>query len=43
MSYLITILGLILFEVVSSVDNAVINAQVLGTVSARAKKWFLLW
>ncbi len=32
-----------LFEVVSSIDNAVINAQVLGTVSARARRWFLLW
>ena len=28
---------------VSSIDNAVINAQVLGTVSPRAKKWFLVY
>lgn len=37
------ILGLILFETVSSIDNAVINAQVLSTMSDRAKKWFLTW
>lgn len=43
MSILLVILGLILFEVVSSIDNAVINAQVLGTVWPRARKWFLLW
>ena len=36
-------LGLVLFEVISSIDNAVINAQVLTTVSARAKRWFLTW
>jgi len=37
------ILGLSLFEVISSIDNAVINAEVLGTMSERARKWFLLW
>ena len=40
---LITILGLCLFEVVSSIDNAVINAEVLGTMSPRARRWFLVW
>lgn len=35
--------GLVLFETVSSVDNAIINAEVLSTMSERAKKWFLLW
>lgn len=39
----LTVLGLIVFEVVSSIDNAVINAQVLSTMSAKARKWFLLW
>ncbi len=38
-----TVLGLILFEAVSSVDNAIINAEVLGTMSARARRWFLTW
>lgn len=37
------IIGLCLFEVVSSIDNAVINAEVLSTMSEKAKKWFLLY
>ena len=40
---IITVLGLCLFEIISSIDNAVINAEVLGTMSKRARKWFLLW
>lgn len=40
---LLTIVGLSLFEIVSSVDNAVINADVLGTMSKRARRWFLVW
>jgi hypothetical protein len=39
----ITVLGLCLFEIISSIDNAVINAEVLGTMSKRARKWFLFW
>ena len=39
----ITVLGLCLFEIISSVDNAVINAEVLSTMSKRARNWFLLW
>lgn len=35
--------GLILFETVSSVDNAIINAEVLSTMREKAKKWFLTW
>lgn len=35
--------GLALFETVSSVDNAIINAQVLSTMGQKARKWFLLW
>ncbi len=42
-SALITIIGLSLFEAVSSVDNAIINAEVLTKVSERGKKWFLTW
>lgn len=42
-SIIITVLGLILFEVISSIDNAVVNAEVLGTMSAKARRWFLLW
>lgn len=40
---LIIIVGLILFEVISSIDNAVVNADVLATVSARARRWFLIY
>jgi len=42
-SIIITVLGLCLFEVVSSVDNAIINAEVLSTMGARMRKWFLVW
>lgn len=40
---ILTVLGLILFEVISSADNAIINAEVLKTMSARARRWFLVW
>lgn len=43
LSVLLTVLGLVLFEVVSSIDNAIINAQVLTTMSQKAKRWFLFW
>lgn len=36
-------LGLAVFETVSSIDNAIINAEVLSTMQARARRWFLLW
>ncbi len=42
-SIILIILGLGLFETVSSIDNAVINAEVLRTMSQKARKWFLLW
>jgi uncharacterized protein len=42
-SVIITILGLSLFETISSVDNAIINAEVLSTMGARARQWFLTW
>lgn len=35
--------GLILFETVSSIDNAVINAEVLQTMGQKARRWFLFW
>lgn len=40
---LFIVLGLALFEIIISVDNAIINAEVLSTMSKRARKWFLLW
>ena len=42
-SAILTIVGLSLFETISSVDNAIINAEVLSTMSARARRWFLTW
>lgn len=38
-----TILGLVLFETISSVDNAIINAEVLNTMGKKARRWFLTW
>src|SRR5688572_24918405 len=40
---LLTVSGLVLFETVSSVDNAIINAEVLSTMTPKGRKWFLLW
>ena len=40
---ILTVIGLCVFEVVSSIDNAVINAEVLGTMSAKGKRWFLIY
>lgn len=40
---LIVILGLTLFEIISSVDNAVINAHVLKTLPDKFRKFFLFW
>lgn len=42
-SAILTIIGLSLFETISSVDNAIINAEVLSTMGERARKWFLTW
>lgn len=43
LTIILVVSGLILFEVVSSLDNAVINAEVLSTMSQKARRWFLLW
>lgn len=40
---ILTILGLSLFEVITSIDNAIINAEVLRGMSQKARRWFLLW
>lgn len=42
-SIILIVLGLCAFETISSIDNAVINAQVLGTMSEKGRKWFLFW
>lgn len=37
------IIGLALFESVSSIDNAVINAEVLSRMGSKARRFFLSW
>ena len=43
LEFLIVIFGLALFEIISSIDNAVVNAHVLSTVPEKFRKFFLLW
>lgn len=40
---ILIVAGLCLFETVSSIDNAIINAEVLSTMQQKARRWFLLW
>ncbi len=42
-SIILIVFGLCLFETICSVDNAVVNADVLSTMEKRYRKWFLLW
>jgi uncharacterized protein len=42
-SAILIIAGLVLFETISSIDNAIINAEVLSTMGERARRWFLTW
>lgn len=39
----LTVLGLCVFEIISSIDNAIINAEVLSTMNQKARRWFLFW
>ena len=39
----IVVLGLMLFEIISSADNAIINAHVLKTLPEKYRKIFLFW
>jgi uncharacterized protein len=39
----LTIFGLSLFEIITSVDNAIINAEVLSGMQQKSRRWFLLW
>lgn len=41
--FIIVVFGLCLFEVISSVDNAIINASVLKTLPEKFRKFFLFW
>lgn len=40
---IVIILGLCVFETISSIDNAIINAEVLSTMGKKARQWFLFW
>src|SRR3989338_6101919 len=40
---LLTVSGLALFEIIRSIDNAIINAEVLSTMKEKARRWFLFW
>jgi hypothetical protein len=42
-SMILIVAGLCLFESISSIDNAIINAEVLSTMSQRARRWFLIY
>ncbi len=42
-SMVITIAGLGMFETISSIDNAIVNADVLSTMRPKARRWFLVW
>jgi len=42
-SIFLVVIGLTLFETISSIDNAIINAEVLTTMGQKARKWFLTW
>ena len=42
-SIFLVVAGLCLFETITSIDNAIINAEVLSTMGERARRWFLLW
>lgn len=43
LSVALIVAGLVLFETISSIDNAIINAEVLSTMSQKARRWFLVY
>jgi len=43
LNFVVVVLGLCLFEIISSVDNAVINANILKTMPLKYRKIFLFW
>jgi uncharacterized protein len=40
---ILVVAGLCLFEIITSIDNAIINADVLSTMKQWARRWFLVW
>ncbi|MGA2546306.1 MAG: DUF475 domain-containing protein [Rectinemataceae bacterium] len=43
LTIIMTVAGLCLFETISSIDNAIINAEVLSGMGAKSRRWFLTW
>ncbi len=43
LSITLIVSGLVLFETITSIDNAIINAEVLSTMGKKARRWFLIW
>ena len=43
LNFIVIIIGLCVFEIISSVDNAVINAHVLKTMPEKYRKIFMFW
>jgi len=43
LNFIVIIVGLCLFEIISSIDNAVVNAHVLKTMPPKYRKIFLFW
>ena len=43
LTIILIVAGLVLFETITSIDNAIINAEVLSTMGERARRWFLIW
>ncbi len=39
----VIVLGLALFEIVNSIDNAIINAEILRTMNKKSQRWFMTW
>jgi len=42
-NFFVVVLGLAIFEIISSVDNAIVNAHVLKTLPEKYRKIFLFW
>jgi hypothetical protein len=42
-SAFLIVLGLVIFEVIISIDNAVVNADVLSTMDQKYRRWFLVY
>lgn len=43
LTMVLTVIGLSLFETVSSIDNAIINAEILSRMGKTSRRWFLSW